>query len=66
MGFRARAEGQHATLNVQLRTRIGRRTRNVGATFLSRPEVRKYRVIYVVNDKETGEMSEEAVVTCQP
>jgi len=38
----------------------------LSALVAGKPEVRKYRVIYVVNDKETGDLSEEAVVTCQP
>jgi hypothetical protein len=30
-----------------------------------KPEVRKYKVIYVVDDAETGSASNEVVVTCQ-
>ena len=31
-----------------------------------KPETRKYKAIYVVNDAEIGQASDEVVVTCQP
>lgn len=31
-----------------------------------KPEVRQYKAVYVVSDAETGQASDEVVVTCQP
>jgi hypothetical protein len=31
-----------------------------------KPEVRRYKAVYVLNDQETGQFSDEVTVTCQP